>query len=1653
MISSRLKRITRFLQISIFVLTSLLFSACSDIDYIPESSVDDNSTLPGTNLQRGHFFDAYVNGLIYVCSSNETNTTVDDGNFTCPINTNVTFYLGANLIGTIPMQNGIVTPYTIFPDNIVSALNLSRLIQSIDSDSNLSNEIIMIDDTLVALLPSPLDFNSISFESDIETALGIELVSANDAQRRMNEALADINASNEVPAGLILPIANVGVDFNASINSFVTLDGSSSIGDNFRWTLLSPSGSESNISTDKNTSFLASSVGVYKATLTVNGSDINFAIDSVNITIPSLTIVVPPVVNAGNDFNTTVDTNVSLGGADSFGNTYLWSVVSQTDSNATVNITNTTDKNPIFSADKAGVYTLELLVNSGEDDNVSDTVVITLKDIVIAPAVPTILNSIGFIDENTATNTLVGSINVTSSGDSNITSYTLSGTGSENFTVNADGEIYSAAIFDYEVTSIFNLSVYATNALGDSTAKTLIINVNNLPDVVPTIVDTALVVKEDATVNDIVGQLTITSAGDTAITSVSLAGAVATVANYSIDINGTIRVKTNTPFDYETTTQYTLTAVATNAAGNSNNATLTVYINNVVDEIAIIEDLNATVDENAANGVVVGNVNIADTGDSSITAITLSGNGSENFDITTAGVLTLNAANPLDFESVSSYLFSAVATNGAGDSLPIDINVSIIDVPEVAILSDVNLTILETKVAPYSLGSVGITYGGDSNITAMALAGTGSTDFTISTAGEIFLAADVVLDYETTAEYNLTAMATNGAGSSTAVDIHIAVEDYIYSPFQIAKIAANDAVANDTFGSTVDVDGEYIVVGAPKKYANTNTSEGSVYVYKKDINGTLTQIATLTESAVPAFGEYGTSVAISGNFIVVGAPSPSIVAPGSIYVYEIDSTADTIPAGQLLQGSTVAEDNFGISVAIDGAYIVVGADTESSNDGSVYLFKITASVAAQTDVITLGIADSSDQFGSSVAIDGDFIVVGAYGENMDTGAAYIYEINSGTDTVGAPIQITADDGVQDDYFGAAVAISGNYIVVGAEADTNTYDKQGSAYLFGIDGDQKDKFESSSIGAFEHFGNSVAIDSTYIAIGAYEDDGMGSAEVFQIDTDDNSTSLVQRLDVSDIQSGDKFGSSVALNGDYIIVGASGEDSRASNGGSVYIYDAEPVSRVYLYNAEDSTVSTDEGSSETLFDIDAASPDGAISYTLSGDDASDFTLSSSIVSGLNVFDYELPTDFNTNNQYNFTVTMTDILAQELDLNLEVGVDNRYFLDFAKVEPSNEAPLDVNLTDDRFGEVVANSGNYIVVGSPYDNTSGTNAGSVYVYKKGTDSVTQIAVLQASDAEADAYFGGSISVDGNKIAVGAYKDDSSGADSGSAYVFKINITDDSVDEVVKVVAPAGSSGDNFGNSIGISGNYLVVGAENESNGGSAYLFEIGDSNISSALQFTASDIEVGDNFASSIAIDGNYVIVGAKNEDTNATDNGAAYLYEIVSNASVTQEAIIYPSTVGISDDDFGESVDVDVDASDVYIVIGASKQDNGGQANSGSAYFYKYDTLIDTLSVPQKIVASDADASDNFGISVSIDGDNLVVGKVYQAGLASSGAAYIFEINKTTDTATEIEKLTSSSGAFDSFYGSAVSISGDDIVVGDYKEDTLATDAGGAYIYTRD
>ncbi len=371
----------------------------------------------------------------------------------------------------------------------------------------------------------------------------------------------------------------------------------------------------------------------------------------------------------------------------------------------------------------------------------------------------------------------------------------------------------------------------------------------------------------------------------------------------------------------------------------------------------------------------------------------------------------------------------------------------------------------------------------------------------------------------------------------------------------------------------------------------------------------------------------------------------------------------------------------------------------------------------------------------------------------------------------------------------------------------------------------------------------------------------------------------------------------------------------------------------------------------------------------------------------------------------------------------------------------PID-GAADDNFGESVYISGSYAIVGADGDDDNGVLSGSAYIFKLNGMTWSQEAKLLPDDGAEDDAFGRGVSISGDYAIVGASGNDDNGSNSGSAYIFKrVGMT---WSQEAKLLPDDGAANDFFGRSVSISGDYAIVGSErdgdNGSNSGSAHIFKRDGMTWSQEAKLLPDDGAAFDFFGESVSISGDYVVVGARFVDDNGSNSGSVYVFKR-SGTTWSQEAKLLPDD-GATGDFFGTSISFSGD----NVVVGASHDDDNG-SNSGSAYIFERSGM--TWLQEAKLLPDDGDENDQFGQSVSISGDYVVVGAFGDDDNGgSSGSAYVFKRNG--DTWSQADKLLASDGVSSDRFGESVSISGDNIIIGAPGDGDNGNDSGAVYIY---
>jgi hypothetical protein len=639
---------------------------------------------------------------------------------------------------------------------------------------------------------------------------------------------------------------------------------------------------------------------------------------------------------------------------------------------------------------------------------------------------------------------------------------------------------------------------------------------------------------------------------------------------------------------------------------------------------------------------------------------------------------------------------------------------------------------------------------------------------------------------------------------------------------------------------------------------------------------------------------------------------------------------------------------FGTSVAVDGGYTVVGAPLDDAGAPRAGVAKVFDTRSGKLLLVLKNpVPRSDDGFGAAVAISGSVVAVGGRFPSSDPpvvrGAVYVYDVAGATPT--API-LTLPNPIPHSYpgydggFGTALAISGARILVGA---CESGDHQGIAYVYDLGGAAPDApvltLHNPSPGQFEQFGRSVALEGMRAVVGAGLDGPAGNqtSSAYVYDLGGATPNVpVVTLHDPGMTDQDSFGFSVALSGSLVAVGANG--AFGTSGGHVYVYD-----------------------------MASATPD----------------------------------------------VPAMILQKPVP---EIG--------------------------DEFGCAVALSGARLVVGSFGLNSSiNYNVGRAYVYDLGgATPAVPAATLSSPHPSRGGEFSHAIAISGMLVAVGEPLEDD--VSEGIAYVYDLAGATPEV-AAVTLSAPGPSRDGNFGVTA-LSGSLLVVGAPTDNtdayNAGSTYIYDLGSATPAvPMLTLVNLHPQEEGNFGGAVAIDGRRVVVGAYRNDNRYADSGSAYAYDLRS-PTPDKPVLVLKSPHQRLKGAFGRAVAI----SGRRVIVGAPFERNG---DGSVGRVYVYDIGGPTPRVPVAVLKEPMNHG-IFGLAVAVDGEQIVVGAPGNG--FHGGRAYAFKLTYDLQMASVTELRNIASEQYD-YFGSAVAIDGQRVVVGASGTRTFSgAQVGIAYLY---
>ncbi|MEN8162645.1 MAG: hypothetical protein ABFS37_00830 [Acidobacteriota bacterium] len=743
-------------------------------------------------------------------------------------------------------------------------------------------------------------------------------------------------------------------------------------------------------------------------------------------------------------------------------------------------------------------------------------------------------------------------------------------------------------------------------------------------------------------------------------------------------------------------------------------------------------------------------------------------------------------------------------------------------------------------------------------------------------------------------------------------------------------------ISQALFGYDVALDGDQAVI----------LSNNRVYVF---VNGTSGwELEADFESFDPSVF-FRHSIVILGDFIVVGNPDRCLgdfgpPCPGAARVYQRGSPGvwQYLQSLQSYVHHTDAQDaEFGFSLALTDDTLVIGAPgdfdlgVEPEEAGAAYVYTLVSGSWVFQQRLTEAFPGLEEHFGSSVALFGDTLVVGAPGDQVlfspEAGRACVFDRSGSTWT--QTTELTASDPASGDHFGTSVSIVPPTILVGAPDDDHAADADaGSVYEFTENGgawSQSQKIVALDGEADDRFGAAVALGWGVAVIGAPDDNNgafdidAGSAYVFI--PIGGTWFQDQKLFAPEGEMSDHFGFSVAVWGSTVLVGAPMDD----------VWNAEDTGSAYFF-ADSGTTWDHE---LTVFVRPPAVQDAEFgrSVAVDGD------------------------------------TMAVVRSGGYWGKVEVFVQNAGNWEMQQ----RISPSDCGWTTDEFGASVALSGDTLLVGVPLGDTQTVDdTGIVCVFVRTiafpTPKWELEQVLWASDEVAHQDFGRSVAVDGDVAAVGSPGwDDSMANDAGAVYLFSRSGSFWTEDQILPSDDP--EPGDELGWSLALSGDRLAVGTPQDDggavNGGAIHVFRDTSGSWTQEQKLLAGAPQTSGFLGTSVALDGSTVIGGAPGAEVGGHSNaGAAHVF--VESGGVWSEQQQLSAASPATDNFLGQAISLSGDTA----IVGAPGWDFHPYAQVGSALvFFR---TASTWSQHQRLVSDVPQTDAEFGVAVSASADGILV-----------------------------------------------------------------------------
>ena len=885
----------------------------------------------------------------------------------------------------------------------------------------------------------------------------------------------------------------------------------------------------------------------------------------------------------------------------------------------------------------------------------------------------------------------------------------------------------------------------------------------------------------------------------------------------------------------------------------------------------------------------------------------------------------------------------------------------------------------------------------------------------------------------------------------------IVVEESSWENPQVTQLSPAGLEKKDQF-SRVAIYGDMAVASAPLEDIDKRVNSGAAYVFQF-VNGNWQQIQKLTPDDLKADSYFGNDSALNQEHLIITAPraDDSGANSGSVYAFQLEN-GNWEQKQKLVPDDVKPSDNFGNCVALSGDFLIVGAnlgDGKVANTGAAYIFQFEDGSWQQKQKLAPNDLKAADQFGYSVAVSGNTAIVGAYqGDDKvaNTGTAYIFQFEDGSWQ--QKQKLAPNDLQNGNNFGISVGISGNIAIVGAQRANTRGQLSGAAYIFELTNNQwiqKRKLVPMDLLAGDNFGISVDVSGDVAIVGASGSDlqgaDSGTAYIFQLEK--GQWQQIHQVQHPNLKGGDKFGDKVAISGGVAMVGApSGDTAGESQTGGIYIIHggeivipdddipARPIGGV---------IPTSTTPKVTTLGPEGSTIEAIEFYLQPRSDIPKSRISKLLINGGWAVD-KLQVEYEN----------TAVEPPQTYVSFPAGGGGGNHTEFV-IDP-----------DDYITGLVGSWGRQApgypkeeIISLQFETYKGVQSPE-FGGGNAKKEVEAFNFKAPEGCEIIGFFGAYGGHQNCLVRIGVYLREVPGKEKPLPPP-DITTSDWQTVKQTKHQSEDQKPRDQYGCDVAIHGKTAMVGAmHSEANGkpdvGAVYVLTSQRGSWQQKQKLIASDLQTSDwfgyAFGYSLAMDGNVAIIGARDADAgDAYQAGAAYIFQ--SENGTWKEAQKLQASDALEENYFGGAVDI----SGSTAIVGSYCAPSGDQVNAGAAYIFQYEG--ETWQEKQRLQPHDISQADWFGYSVAIEGNTAVVGAICKSapGKKHAGAVYIFtrEDGKWKET----QKLQPAELQKYDWFGNSVSISGKTIMVAAYYSDANVTNeqtgakkpvtgAGCVYVY---